>query len=153
MTGLQAIARAGESAGSIAAAVYAGLAGDVLPDAQITVFADGSGGYPDDANLSAGMDVLWGGARPEWAANVPAAEWSVPTMVVQAGIHNPDIVMSRFDFAYDAVQTSFMTALGLDNPLLETIDINEARIEIDGVNHFSFTAPGDHHTLVRKSCD
>ena len=38
----------GESAGSIAAPLYAGLVSDRLPDARITALADGSGSYPDD---------------------------------------------------------------------------------------------------------
>ena len=140
----------GESAGSIAAAVYAGLAGDALPDAQVTVFADGSGAYPDSASLNAGMGGLWGVVHPEWAADVPPEEWSIPAMVERAGLHNPDIVMSRFDFAYDATQGAFMLALGLTDDLLETADLNEARIEAAGVNQFSFTAPGEDHTLVRR---
>ncbi len=61
----------GESAGSIAAAVYAGLIGDELPDTQITVFADGSGGYPDNPTLTAATAGLWGVVHPEWAADVP----------------------------------------------------------------------------------
>lgn len=140
----------GESAGSIAAAVYAGLASDALPDAQITVFADGSGAYPDNANLNAGMSALWGSVQPAWAADVPPEEWSVPGMVEFAGLHDPDIVMSRFDYAYDGTQGAFMEALDLTDDLLETIDINEARIEAAGVNQYSFTAPGAEHTLVRK---
>jgi len=140
----------GESAGSIAAAVYGGLVGDALPDARITVFADGSGAYPDNPDLNAGMSALWGSVQPEWAADVPPEDWSIPGMVEFAGLHNPDIVMSRFDFAYDGTQDVFMTALGLTDDLLETIDINEARIEAAGVNQFAFTAPGNDHTLVRK---
>ena len=42
----------GESAGSIAAPLYAGLVADRLPDAHITVVADGSGSYPDDPVLN-----------------------------------------------------------------------------------------------------
>jgi len=37
----------GESAGALAAPVYAGLMSDRLLTAQITVLADGSGSYPD----------------------------------------------------------------------------------------------------------
>jgi hypothetical protein len=43
-----------------------------------------------------------------------------------------------------------MAALGIDEPLLDLIDTNEARIEAAGVEQFSFTAPGDGHTVVRK---
>ena len=140
----------GESAGSIAAAAYAATIGDVLPDAQITVFADGSGGYPDNGQLSVGMEALWGFVRPDWAADVPIEEWTVPGMVEAAGAHNPDIVMSRFDYAFDGVQSAFLAVLGIDDPLLPVVDANEAMIEAAGVNQFSFTAPGSDHTLVRK---
>lgn len=140
----------GESAGAIAAPLYGALVTDALPDAQVTVFSDGSGGYPDDPNLSAGTDALWGLVRPEWAADVPAADFSIPEMVMLAGEHDPDIVMSRFDYAYDAVQLVFLDLLGLEIDLLETIDLNEANIEAAGVDQVSFTAAGDSHTLVRQ---
>ena len=38
---------AGESAGAAPAPLYAGLAADRLPDASVTVLADGAGSYPD----------------------------------------------------------------------------------------------------------
>ena len=56
---------AGESAGAIATPVYAGLVSDLLPDAQITVYADGSGAYPDDPALNAGIGGLWGTLRDD----------------------------------------------------------------------------------------
>ena len=139
----------GESAGSIAAAPYAATIGDTLPDAQITVFADGSGGYPDNGTLSVGMEALWGFVRPDWAGDVAIEEWTVPGMVEEAVTHNPDIVLSRFDYAYDGVQSYFLTLLDIDEPLLPVVDANEAMIEAAGVNQFSFTAPGTEHTLVR----
>jgi hypothetical protein len=42
----------GESAGSIAAPLYAGLVSDRLADARITVLADGSGAYPDGPEIT-----------------------------------------------------------------------------------------------------
>lgn len=140
----------GESAGSIAAAPYAATIADALPDAQVTVFADGSGGYPDNGTLSVGMHALWGFVRPPWVGDVDIEEWTVPGMVELTGIHNPDIVLSRFDYAYDGVQNAFMVALGIAEPLLPVIDENEAMIEAAGVTQLSFTAPGSDHTLVRK---
>ena len=77
-------------------------------------------------------------------------EWSFPALFVQAGTHDPDIVMSRFDFAYDGTQSLFLSLSGVDVPLLESIDANEARIESEGVDQLSYTAPGSEHTLVRK---
>jgi hypothetical protein len=146
----------GESAGGIAAPVYAGLVSDLLPDAQVTVFADGSGAYPDDPNQAAGIGALWGSAQtiPDWEVNagLTPADWSIPRFWVQAGLHDPEIVMSRFDYAYDAVQTAFMEVTGADtSDVAATIAVNEAMIEEAGVDQHSYTAPGDEHTISTKS--
>jgi hypothetical protein len=61
------------------------------------------------------------------------------------------MVMSRFDFAYDGVQTAFMTLTGADtSDVGATMVANEAAIEAAGVDQHSFTAPGYSHTLVRS---
>ena len=102
----------GESAGSVAAPVYGGLVSDLLPDAQVTVFADSSGAYPDDPDLNTGVLGLWGtfDTMPAWEVNegLTAQDWGIPRFWAQAGLHDPEIVMARFDFAYDEVQTFFM---------------------------------------------
>ena len=54
----------GESAGSIAAPLYAGLVSDRLPDAGITVLADGSGSYPDVRRLQPTSSPPGGPATP-----------------------------------------------------------------------------------------
>ena len=145
----------GESAGSIASPVYAGLVSDLLPDAQITVYADGSGAYPDDPAQNAGIGGLWGTFEnmPDWEVNegLTPEDWGIPRYWVQAGLHDPEIVMSRFDFAYDEVQTAFMELTGSDtSDLAASIAANEAMIEEAGVVQHSFTAPGTDHTLVRN---
>src|SRR4029453_13371863 len=58
----------GESAGSIASPLYAGLVSDRLPKAQITVVADGSGSYPDARRFN-NLITAWGAgnALPDWA--------------------------------------------------------------------------------------
>jgi hypothetical protein len=147
----------GESAGSIAAPVYAGVISDEMPDTQITVFGDGSGGYPDIPELNATVSGLWGvhANMPDWPENdgITAEAWSFPAFWVQAGTHDPDIVMARFDYAYDGTQQAFMSIFmpDTDGPaVLAGIDENEARIEGDGVTQHSYTAPGSDHTLVRK---
>lgn len=144
----------GESAGSVAAPLYSGLVADALPEAQVTVFADGSGAYPDEPTLNATVGGLWGtmNAIPDWEVNegMTVEEWSLPGLWVQAGTHNPDIVMSRFDFAYDATQAFFAGLVGIPaGDLMSFMDDNEAAIEAAGVDQLSFTAPGDDHTLVR----
>ncbi len=60
----------GESAGSVAAPLYAGLVSDRLPDARITVLGDGSGSYPDVPRLNE-IIAAWGfgNAIPPWPEN------------------------------------------------------------------------------------
>ena len=68
---------AGSSAGSAGAPLYAGLAHDLLPDAGVTLLADGSGAYPDDEGITAAIGALWGAfddlpAWPEQTGPPPA---------------------------------------------------------------------------------
>jgi Pectinacetylesterase len=57
----------GESAGSVATPLYAGLVSDRLPDATITVLANGSGSYPD---LPRANEIIaawgFGSVVPDW---------------------------------------------------------------------------------------
>ena len=144
----------GESAGSVAAPVYGGLITDLLPDAQVTVVADSSGAYPDDADLNAEIfGEQWGAFAnmPAWEVNegVSASEWGPPRFWVQAGLHDPSIGLGRFDFADDEVQTFFMEQLGADpSNLVGSMDANEAAVEEAGVVQHSYTAPGTDHAIV-----
>ena len=144
----------GESAGAVAAPLYGGLVSDLLPDAQVTVYADGAGAYPDEPGINTFANELWGtfDSVPDWDVNegLTAEDWGAAQLWVQAGLHDPEIVMSRFDHAYDEVQTSFMDLLGLDtSDVGASIAAREAEIEAAGVVQHSFTAPGTDHTLVR----
>jgi Pectinacetylesterase len=143
----------GLSAGSAAAPVYAGLVSDALPDAHVAVLADSSGAYPDDPALNVEILGQWGTfeTMPDWEVNagLTAREWSIPRFWIQAGVHDPDIVLARFDHAYDEVQTLFMELAGLDpSNLVASIDANEAAIEDAGVLQHSYTAPGHNHGIV-----
>ncbi|WP_162942452.1 pectin acetylesterase-family hydrolase [Desertimonas flava] len=145
----------GESAGSAAAPLYSGLISDAMDSPRITVFADGSGAYPDEPALNAAVGGLWGtmNAVPDWEGteDMTVEEWSLPGLWVQAGTHDPDIVMARFDFAYDATQSFFAGLVGVPaDDLLSFIDANEATVEAAGVEQWSYTAPGSDHTLVRN---
>jgi hypothetical protein len=145
---------AGASAGSIATPLYGGLVGDELPDAHLTVFGDGSGGYPSVPAVNALIGNAWGtmNALPDWpeAEGATVETWSIPGLWVVAGTHNPAIVMSRFDYAFDAVQRSFAALAGVAaEDLVTFMDDNEATIEAAGVNQFSYTAPGEDHTLIQ----
>jgi hypothetical protein len=146
---------AGESAGSTATPLYAGLAHDKLPDARITALADGSGAYPDDAVLNSTIDAAWGtlGATPRWPENqgLTAARWSIPGLFVQAHRHAPGIVMARHDYAFDAVQTNLARLLGVPaTDLLQMIDSNERQIESTGATLLSYISPGSAHTVLGR---
>lgn len=145
----------GESAGSIPSPLYAGLAHDLLPNAEITVLADGSGAYPDLVALNVGIGALWGteAAIPPWPENagLTAAQWSIPGLFVQANKHDPEIIFGRHDFAFDGVQQSFLGAVGFPTTDLVTlIDNNETQIEQGGVDLRSYIAPGNSHTVLSR---
>ncbi len=142
----------GESAGSVASPLYAGLVSDRLPDARITVLADGSGAYPD---VPAITEIIadWGAAKaiPAWSQNSGSAaeQWSFPGFFIQSGQHDPEIVFARHDYAYDGDQKFFAELVGLSaEDLLSLIDANETQIEGAGVNLLSYIAPGDEHTVL-----
>jgi hypothetical protein len=141
----------GESAGSVAAPLYAGLVSDRLPDARITVLADGSGSYPDVPRANKIL-TSWGfgSAIPAWTESARRAEqWSFPGLFIRSGRHDPKIVFARHDYAYDREQASWYPYLGITgkNPL-SLIDRNETQIQNAGVNLLSYTAPGDGHTVL-----
>jgi Pectinacetylesterase len=144
----------GKSIGSIAAPVYGGLAADLLPDAHVTVFGAQLGHVPDDPDLNAEFfGELWGAYdnMPDWDVNegLTARDWGAPRFWIQAGLHDPEIVMARFDYAYDQEAAQGAESLGLDpSELLAVIDANEAAIEDAGVVQHSYTAPGDGHGIL-----
>ena len=136
----------GESAGSIASPLYAGLISDRLPDARITVLADGSGSYPDMPRLN---EILAAWGTPEAIAGWPdngvqtVEPWSFPGLFVQSGRHQPDIVFARHDYAHDRKQESWYPLAGIPaQDLLSLIDANETLIEGAGVNLLSYIAAG-----------
>jgi Pectinacetylesterase len=143
----------GKSDGSIAAPVYGGLVADLLPDAQVIVFGGQSGHIPDDPDLNAEiLSELWGAYdnMPDWEVNegLTTRDWGPPRFWIQAGLHNPEVVLARFDYAYDQEAAQSAESLGLDpSELLAVIDANEAAIEDAGVVLHSYTAPGDEHGL------
>jgi hypothetical protein len=88
---------------------------------------------------------------PDWEVNagLTARDWSIPRFWIQAGLHDPEIVLARFDHADDEVQTLFMELAGLaPSNLVASIDANEAAIEDAGVIQHSYTAPGHDHGIV-----
>jgi Pectinacetylesterase len=144
----------GRTSGSVAAPVYGGLAADLVPDAQVTVFGAQSGAFPDDPDFNADvLGELWGAHEnmPDWEVNegLTAREWGIPRFWIQAGLHDPDIVMARFDYAFDPnAARTVETLTGLDaSNLVALIDANEEAIEEAGVVMHSYTAPGEEHGI------
>jgi hypothetical protein len=87
---------------------------------------------------------------PDWEVNegLTARDWGLRRFWVQAGLHDSDIVLARFDFAYDREAAEGVEQLGRDpSELLAVIDANEAWIEDAGLVLHSYTAPGDDHGI------
>src|SRR5262245_1742751 len=85
---------------------------------------------------------------PDWEVNkgLTASDLGPTRFWIQAGLHDRDLVLARFDYAYDAQAAEGASAIGLDPPqLLAVIDANEATIEAAGVNQHSYNAPGSGH--------
>jgi Pectinacetylesterase len=142
----------GKTVGSIAAPVYGGLVADALPDAQVTVLGGQSGSLAEDPERNASLGELWGvyDNMPDWEVNqgLTARDWGPRQFWIQAGLHDPDIVLARFDYAYDSAAAEGAEELGQDpSQLLAVIDANEAAIEAAGVVQHSYTAPGDGHGI------
>jgi Pectinacetylesterase len=143
----------GKTVGSVAAPVYGGLVADLLPDAQVIVFGGQSGHISLDPDLNAEiLGELWGAYdnMPDWEVNegLTAQEWGPPRFWIQAGLHDPEIVMARFDYAYDSSAAEDAESTGGDpTELLAMIDANEAATEDAGVVVHSYTAPGDGHGI------
>ena len=78
-----------------------------------------------------------------------ARDWAPARFWIQAGLHNPNIVLARFDFAYDPEEAE--EAMGRNpSQLFAVIDAHEAAIEDAGVIQHSHTAPGDGHTILAR---
>jgi Pectinacetylesterase len=141
----------GESAGSVASPLYAGLVSDRLPDARITVLAHGSGSYADLPAFNR-LIAAWGfgNVAPPWLenANVSGEHWSFPGLFIQSGRHDSDLVFARIDYAYDSTQESWFAHLGIAaRDLRSRIKANETQIEGAGVNVHSYVAPGKEHVV------
>jgi Pectinacetylesterase len=142
----------GKSSGSVAAPVYGGLVSDLLPDAQVTVLGGQSGHLAEDPDVTEEFSRIWGLYRnmPDWEVNkgLTARDWGPRRFWIQAGLHDPDIMLARFDFAYDKEAAEDAEVTGVDpSKQLAVIDANEAAIEGAGVVLHSYTAPGDGHGI------
>jgi hypothetical protein len=143
----------GMSAGSIPAPLYAGVLADAMPNANVVSFGDASGAYPDIPELNEQLGGTWGAPEmaPDWPEyeGITAADYSLPGLVFRTANHNPDIVMGRFDDAFDNVQTTFLALSGVDNSDLPGLmDANEDQIEAESRAIASYRAGGDEHTIL-----
>ncbi len=145
---------AGSSAGSAGAPVYAGLAHDLLPAADVTLLADGSAAYPDDEGITAAIGSLWGAfdRLPDWPEQTgpPPGAWTLPRMFVQAGRHVPEMRQATINSAYDSVQANFSALIGRTGDLLEMIDANNALVESEGIDLRTWVGPGTQHTVLGR---
>lgn len=144
---------AGSSAGGASSPLYAGLAFDFYPEADIVTISDGAGGYPASPAISKAIGSLWGitNGIPAWpnASPVDSDAWTLPGLAVEANKHSSNIRFVRIDFAEDEVQEDFTALAGLgDDPLIATLQGNEEMIRSSGATVFSWIAAGDDHTVL-----
>ena len=145
----------GSSAGGPPAPLFGGLVSDRLPQADVAVLADASGGYPSDPTVNAAIGSLWGTSEhvPSWpeTAGVTAGQYGIPDLFVLAGEHDPDIRMARYDAAHDEVQRDFAALAGIgDAGLPAVLDQNEQLVESHGVDLSVYIAPGVQHTILPR---
>ena len=142
----------GMSAGSVPTPLFAGLLAEELPSARVVALADASGAYPTAPEFSAvieangSMDIV-----PDWDVydGATADDLSIPALMWGTAAHNPDIVIARYDNAYDAVQSTFRSFLGVRaDDLAADILAIDAEIEQNSRPVSSYVAPGDDHTIL-----
>jgi hypothetical protein len=141
---------AGSSAGSFPTPVFAGMAGDRLPNADLKVFADSSGAVPDAMGFVIGN---WGTLEtlPNWPEieGLTVDQFTPAYTFIKAAEHNPKITFARHDFAFDNVLSSFARMAGLSpDDLVSVMRTNESRVEATGVNVANWISPGDDHTIA-----
>jgi hypothetical protein len=141
---------AGSSAGSFPTPVFAALAGDQLPNADLKVFADSSGAIPDAMGFVIGN---WGTLEtlPDWPEleGVTVDQFTPAYTFIKAAEHNPKITFARHDFAFDSVLSSFARMAGLSPAdLVSVMQTNETKVEATGVNVANWISPGADHTIA-----
>ena len=141
---------AGSSAGSFPTPVFAGIAGDQLPNADLKVFADSSGAVPDAMGFVIGN---WGTLEtlPDWPEieGLTVDQFTPAYTFIKAAEHNPKIRFARHDFAFDSVLSSFARMAGLSpDDLVSVMRTNESKVEATGVNVANWISPGDDHTIA-----
>jgi hypothetical protein len=144
---------AGSSAGSFPTPVFAAMAGDQLPNADLKVFADSSGAVPDAMGFVVGN---WGTLEtlPDWPEmdGLTVDTFTPAYTFIKAAEHNPKITFARHDFAFDSVLSSFARMAGLSpEDLVSVMRTNESKVEATGVNVANWISPGDDHTIAGRA--
>ena len=144
---------AGSSAGSFPTPVFAAMAGDQLPNADLKVFADSSGAVPDAMGFVVGN---WGTLEtlPDWPEieGLTVDQFTPAYTFIKAAEHNPKITFARHDFAFDSVLSSFARMAGLSpEDLVSVMRTNESKVEATGVNVANWISPGDDHTIAGRA--
>lgn len=143
---------AGVSAGSFPSAIYAGMAADLLPEAQVKVVADGSGAVPDAMGL---VTSSWGllETLPDW----PEFEGATYDMVTPSwtfeltAARNPRIAFARHDYAFDSVLAGYAALAGASaGDLVSVMRANEQKVEASGAMVATWIAPGSDHTILQR---
>ncbi|WP_405727463.1 hypothetical protein OG607_24750 [Streptomyces sp. NBC_01537] len=128
------------------APLYGGLVADRLPHAKVTVFGAQSGAWPDNPDFNAKvLGKAWGAydAVPVWAVDgLTARNWSIPRFWVQAAHHAPELLLSRFDYAFDPAAAVEVTKWMPGNPpnLLAVIHAKEIASSIASTTSRSTTS-------------
>ena len=143
---------AGSSAGAFTTPLFAGLAADELPDANVAVIADSGGAVPD---AIAAVTANWGTVEslPDWPefAGATAAMVTPAYSFAKVAEHNPKITFLRHDYAYDRVLSGYAVMAGLSpDGLVDVMRAGEASIEATGVSVAAWVSPGDAHTILGR---
>ena len=141
----------GSSAGSFPAPFYGILASNSYPDAEITVFNDGSGGVYTNGTY----DVV-----SNWNLNETMGDFldeyrdfnffDSADMVIQAWNHDNSIRFGRYDNTEDDTMKYFNALLGNDIRITYSSQVfaSEQKIEEAGIDVSGFIAPGPDHTIL-----
>jgi hypothetical protein len=140
----------GDGSGAIAAAFWATQIGNRWPDAELIVLGAGAGGYRSrTANAALSQ---WGAlaALPDLPAYQDRRKIYFESFYIATAQRHRRARLGEVNFANDAVQRRFMTALGtpvaqLSKPL--QCNMNEVRINAAGFH--SFMVPGTEHAILR----
>lgn len=144
---------AGSSAGSFPTPLYAAVASEQLPAADVKVIADGSGAIPDAMGLIAStwsvLDNL-----PDWPelADVTYDQFTPAYLFIKAAERNSSIAFARHDYAFDRVLSGYALLAGLTpDDLVEVMTVNEEKVEAAGATVTNWIAPGDDHTILGRA--